>query len=875
MATINEKMTGLANAIRSKTGVSSALSIDGMTAAVEGITTGGSGGADVSGVTATPDDVLASAKFVDKTGTLKSGTIQTVTLTRNGNTVSVQKGYVAENASITIESSGSSTCGVELYRCVSYDNGGVIPAYSNIVLSGSTADVNGTYTRSDATTPNKYAKWIKGVREVYYNSMDKCWVVNDTSANPTGVKSGSLYYADAPYLSVSNGTPADPYTWDSVQSDTPCITKWLTNAMCCKYNLQNSTEYNCLYIQLYMEAGIEYQIGRKYPEDYYYGVTLELYDTTNPYGGYIRDISGSSAFTVGDIEFTTVNKYKVDNTGMYLLCVKAYSSGYSMTDVILGFDHNMDIPSTQADSPFDVASWTAGTGSGSITVAKVEVAERPATGIKVWSGAKASQADDYTWEYADTATTGLSVIGLEPAVGKTYSADTTVEVAQVYSLKPPTVDSTDLMVCLAHFDGNYKTFVDATESCIVEVGNQAAITHEVSKFGAGCWEGNYLNPPEGGVNVSMLPLLDAFTIEWWQWYRGTVKFGGAVMAVMDDSWEWKFLNGVSLLPGHPLYKKQEWFHHAFVREKGSSTVTEYISGIPVATHTWEGLLGGASAVWFGAGGSYGANHNNRGDELAVFSYAKYHGAFTPNDAPYPNINSGLNIDTEEREVAVEGLTGIHLANKRSYALLDQEATGTDRVWITADGKWRICCDNTMDTEWVVTNREPDYDGNHFVIARLEYDWETEDVTDTDFDPIGHTGWKDAVTGVPIRVIRLKNTEINDNGGANISVFYLTGCDIPGVNGRYVYNSSPSALSVKISDSTTLNCSAWFNGDYCVHWIQDPTIMSLKTVYVSKRDNIFNTLYKCEAKNLYIDGYKWTCVNGAEPVPVISLTKPLT
>ena len=52
-------------------------------------------------------------------------------------------------------------------------------------------------------------------------------------------------------------------------------------------------------------------------------------------------------------------------------------------------------------------------------------------------------------------------------------------------------------------------------------------------------------------------------------------------------------------------------------------------------------------------------------------------------------------------------------------------------------------------------------------------------------------------------------------------------------------------------------------------------MSLKTVYVSKRDNIFNTLYKCEAKNLYIDGYKWTCVNGAEPAPVISLTKPLT
>lgn len=132
MATINEKMTGLANAIRSKTGVSSALSIDGMTAAVEGITTGGSGGADVSGVTATPDDVLASAKFVDKTGTLKSGTIQTVTLTRNGNTVSVQKGYVAENASVTIESSSGGSSDIKFGYWTANDE------FQEIDLSGDT-----------------------------------------------------------------------------------------------------------------------------------------------------------------------------------------------------------------------------------------------------------------------------------------------------------------------------------------------------------------------------------------------------------------------------------------------------------------------------------------------------------------------------------------------------------------------------------------------------------------------------------------------------------------------------------------------------------------------------------------------------------------
>lgn len=41
MATVNEKMTQLANAIRSKSGTTGALSLDGMISAVNGITTGG------------------------------------------------------------------------------------------------------------------------------------------------------------------------------------------------------------------------------------------------------------------------------------------------------------------------------------------------------------------------------------------------------------------------------------------------------------------------------------------------------------------------------------------------------------------------------------------------------------------------------------------------------------------------------------------------------------------------------------------------------------------------------------------------------------------------------------------------------------------
>ena len=878
MSRFNAKMNELAESIKGKNpDVSGKLSITGMIDAVNGITISDGSSVALSGVTATANDVLASVKFMDKTGTLKSGVIQTVTLEKSGNTVSVKKGYVAADSSITIESGsgdgGTGTGGVELYRCISYDNGKAIPAYDNLSVTGNTAEVNGTYTKNDAALTPKYAKWSKGNIEFAYNALENCWVLYDKTTNPAGTKSASLFYADAPYLTNSTGMPGDPYRWQDIESDTPNVTKVLTDSMCNKNYIWSSSNYHIMYIQLYLTAGVEYTIGLHYPAYHYYGMDYNLYRADDLYDG--RLSYSSTSLSIGDITFEMGRKYTVSESGVYILC--AYCTGGDVTapDFMLGVDKSVAIPANPAQSPAEVAAWTAGNGSGSLKVSKVSVAERPATGVKVWSGAKATQADDFTWSYADTVTTGMTVIGLEPVVGKTYSDDTTIEVAQTYSIKPPTVDSTELMVCLVHFDGDSRTFVDATETCIVSVGNQAGITHDAAKFGEGCWEGNYLNPPEGGVNVSMLPLLDAFTIEWWEWYRGNVEFGGAVMAVMDyDSWEWKFLNGVNLLPGHPLYKKQEWFHHAFVREKGSSVVTEYISGIPVATHSWEGLLGGSDTVWFGAGGVYGQNHNNRGDELAVFSYARYHGAFTPNNAPYPNINSGLNVDPEEREVAVSGLTGIHLANKRSYALLNQESEGTDRVWITADGKWRICYDNNMEGEWIITDREPDMDGNYTVIARLpiEYDENDEPLPS---EPIGNPNWKDAVTGAKVNVIRLRDPEPNDQKWGFPTKFYLTGCAVEGINGEYTFMRNVIRIGTPGAISGYWELDGWQgpNG-YIIHSLLTFETLTFYTEYIVHKDNPLVHLYQCSIWDMITPGHKWGCMAGVEPAPVISLTKPL-
>jgi hypothetical protein len=135
MATINEKMTGLANAIRSKAGVSGALSIDGMTAAVDGIVINppSGEGADVSGVTATAADVLNTVKFVDNTGTLQSGTIATIAPTLSDGVVTVPVGYNKTEQTFQVGGGGVDVSGVT--------------ATAADVLAGKTfVDSNGTLT---------------------------------------------------------------------------------------------------------------------------------------------------------------------------------------------------------------------------------------------------------------------------------------------------------------------------------------------------------------------------------------------------------------------------------------------------------------------------------------------------------------------------------------------------------------------------------------------------------------------------------------------------------------------------------------------------------------------------------------------------------
>ena len=139
---INSEMTALADAVRSKSGVTGKLTISGMTAAVSNIVInpgGGGGGTvnlsfvtaeagdilsgkvgadqngnpvygtleldsdiDLSGVTVTAGTMLEGFVAVGKNGETITGNIKTVTPTRSENIVSVEKGYVAKKTAITV-----------------------------------------------------------------------------------------------------------------------------------------------------------------------------------------------------------------------------------------------------------------------------------------------------------------------------------------------------------------------------------------------------------------------------------------------------------------------------------------------------------------------------------------------------------------------------------------------------------------------------------------------------------------------------------------------------------------------------------------------------------------------------------------------------
>lgn len=409
--------------------------------------------------------------------------------------------------------------------------------------------------------------------------------------------------------------------------------------------------------------------------------------------------------------------------------------------------HPWDVPSSawsivRGELPPPTLTYGTGQATGNINLTRYDVAERPATGVKVWTGYRATQiVDSKKWLISETETSGLIVSGFEPAIGRIYTADTTVMVASM------DMQVEGEMLCLAHFDSANTTFVDGTQTCIIQCQGQSGIDTNIVKFGSGSWSGNYRNPPyEGGFNIIGLPeIAGDFTVEFWHYFSGYDEFGGTIlytytsdgMGGTEDN-SIVELQGINLKPTHPLYRKNVWFHRAFVRE--GTIVTEYINGHKVATSEFSVALGGSRFLAVYGGGTNVGDVRNNIDEFAIFNYAKYSKNFVPPFVPYEDVKSGLRgNDLTTGTVSVSGCKTIIFANGKSYKLVDSSATGSSRVWADERGEWFIVFDNWMDSTWQITNSLDWEYANRIVAAYIPND----DMVDmSSIEPIGNTKWVD-------------------------------------------------------------------------------------------------------------------------------------
>ena len=114
----NSEMTALADAIRTKAGVTGGLTVSAMTTAVNGIVINTGSDIDLSGVNVTADKLLSGIVAVNADGEKVTGNIVTVTPSVSANVFTVRKGYVAQDAELTVpeaavtETDSSVTIGV-------------------------------------------------------------------------------------------------------------------------------------------------------------------------------------------------------------------------------------------------------------------------------------------------------------------------------------------------------------------------------------------------------------------------------------------------------------------------------------------------------------------------------------------------------------------------------------------------------------------------------------------------------------------------------------------------------------------------------------------------------------------------------------------
>lgn len=252
--------------------------------------------------------------------------------------------------------------------------------------------------------------------------------------------------------------------------------------------------------------------------------------------------------------------------------------------------------------------------------------EVPAT-TEGWAGCKVTQdAETGLWSRTGEYKENMPAPFFTPQVGMIYSEDTSIACSGMFS------EADTHLVALFHFDE------DANDT----TGNVATTLTEKSieqngKFD-GCLYGDTYNANIADSSYYMeiigLPELDAFTIEWLQYDEDNYGDGGAFLwQPATDELARSTFASVGITKDDPRYISGKWKHIAFVREAGSSVVTQYINGKSVGTVDFSDKIGGRPINFVGLAPSTGQAKTVRIDELAFYNAAKYTADFAPRNIP--------------------------------------------------------------------------------------------------------------------------------------------------------------------------------------------------------------------------------------------------
>ena len=472
--------------------------------------------------------------------------------------------------------------GMDFFECVFVDDGGTIKAYNNIQITGVAFPVaaNDNYALLQPTAAGTARIWQAGGFSCGFDSAKKRWIIADGKPE----FSNALFYSPSGILTMEDGSKANPKLWKTIADpDNSTQTVQFHTGEAVSGPADNYRTY--IYVKLL--AGVEYTIGMTNPSGQ--DNKIYLYDAAGT--PVAEDDDGG--ITIDGVSCNDAINYTPTADGVFIIGAGAYSSATGYTKVVC-YPAPQDIE-TLPSAPWNVEEWTAASGSGTPVVTPLAVPERPATGVKAWSGYRAVQNEETAvWSISTEVVTDLPVRGSTPKIGEIYSTDTTIRVKKLYNDANYIIPA-DGLVFFAPLATDYANLVNE-EQAVIQGGQFTTYNGLRCVYLDGSayikWADDS-NLPTGAESCSLFILVSPQAQSEWRTY---ISMGQEKRDHVNIS----LGNGVFLeWGGTPLRVDGKWHSLCLVRNN-QGEASAYIDGTFNASGIRDGILPTPSCMCVGA-----------------------------------------------------------------------------------------------------------------------------------------------------------------------------------------------------------------------------------------------------------------------------------